>query len=240
LDLIDSIASLLLLEIGSAVFLSIEFYQEVISTGQLETVIDKQGDLISKLRRKTLVLENILKKNQISYKRDDIDDLFNESKSLTPGLKEIRILVLKNFLSDRFFGSNLTVLLNSLVIVLPPLWDPITAMVTSIVPLLAWILNIPLNNHYKKELERQEIREGIQHIEVKQQFISNILSYSAISSVVGQVAYFATVFAIPPRDMIIWTFDGLIPFFTGFLVSMIVLLVPLLFKTKFGNRDDQN
>jgi hypothetical protein len=195
------IANFVNLQIGSLVFLSIELYQEVIATGKREDKIVEQSDHLAEQLRVIIFLKDIMEKNRIIYDKS-IDSLIDKNKTLITGPKETRLLSIKDFLSVRFFGSILTALLNSLVIILYPILDIITATVTAAIPIVAWVASTRLNE--------------------KTQFLENILSYLAVSTILGQVTYFAFIFAIQ-RDVIIWSFDGLLFFSIGFSIAMAVL-----------------
>jgi hypothetical protein len=221
---VDSIANLVSLEIGSVVFLSIELYQEVISKGTLERVIDNQSGIIAKFIRNTLILRDVIKQNKINYNDVDIDNLFKDSKALCLGDKETRLLAIKNFLSDRLFGSNITALLNSVVILLSPISDPVTSIVTGIIPVSAFIIT-------------GRIKDS--------QFLKNILSFVAIASVVGQMVYFAwdILYVYSPPIAPPWlhtlqqrlanytmSSDGLVLFSVGFSIAMLILTISSLYE----------
>ncbi len=200
LNLYDSIADLVLLEVGCVVFLSIEAYEAVKSTGELETQIAKQNGYIVRLFTNILKLNEKIKQHGIDQ---DIIGSQKIDKSLITSQREIRELAARDFLSGfSLFGSNLTSMLNSLVIWLE-IYDPVMAVIASAIPLASWLL---------------ARREAIDQMK------QNILSYMAISSVVGQMAYFGVSFGVE-RTTMEWTLDGLLPFFIGFTSGMITLIV---------------
>jgi hypothetical protein len=200
LNLYDSIANLVLLEVGCVVFLSIEGYEAIKSTGELEKQIAKQTGYIVKLFTNIVELNVKIKQHGIDQ---DIIGSQKLDKDLIPGQREIRELAVRDFLSGfSLFGSNLTSMLNSLVIWLE-IYDPIMAVIASAIPLVSW------------QLARGKA------IDQRKQ---NILSYMAISSVVGQMAYFGVSFSVE-RTTMEWTLDGLLPFFIGFTSGMITLEV---------------
>lgn len=212
----DSVANLILLEVGCVVFLSIEAYTAIKSIGKLETKTEKQRDYILNLFYKYTEAKEKLRQLGINYKyteakqklrqlgiNQDIIDSEELDKSLIPGEREIRELAAKDFLSDfSFFGSNLTSMLNSLVIWLE-IRDPIMAVIASAIPLTSWILS------RRRSMDQMK---------------RNILSYIAISSVVGQIAYFGVSYRIE-RTNVEWTLEGLLPFFIGFTSGIIPLLI---------------
>jgi hypothetical protein len=197
----ESIANFVLLEVGCIVFLSIEAYGQIRSTGELETKIAKQAKYIEELHQRILKLNKKIKQYEID--QDKIGPEEPPHPSLIPGRREVRELAAREFLSGfTLFGSNLTSMLNSLVIWLE-LYDPIMAIIASAIPLASWLLTQ---------------RKGMSQMK------QNILSYIAISSVVGQAAYFGVSFEIERSNMK-WTLDGLLPFFIGFTLSTITLLI---------------
>jgi hypothetical protein len=198
--LYDSIANFVLLEVGCIVFLSIEAYEQIRSTGELETKITKQSQYIFKLYTRIVELNEKIKQHGIDQDKIGPEEL---DPSLIPGERRVRELAAGEFLSGfTLFGSNLTSMLNSLVIWLE-IYDPIMAVIASAIPLASWLLTQ---------------RKGMDQMK------QNILSYIAISSVVGQTAYFGVSFEIE-RSTMEWTLDGLLPFFIGFTSSMITLLI---------------
>jgi hypothetical protein len=142
---------------------------------------------------------------------------YNKEGILNSSSRAAREISLNNLIDGIWFGSVLTGILNSLIITFE-IFDPNTAIISGLIPVICWLLYSIITKFKNKIYNiRKTNKKRFIIIQIK-----NNTLYLAISVIIGQMWYFASLFMIE-RQEFTYGFDGLLPIAYGIFSGLILL-----------------